>query len=83
MMVITLKHVGAVLMSILMQILKFFLRQFICASVGKQINFDSIKMHGTRVKTILKYTNSGKINVEKLCTGTMTSTERFEIWGDT
>ena len=29
------KHVGAVLMSILMQILKLFVRQFTCASVGK------------------------------------------------
>jgi hypothetical protein len=29
------KHVGAVLMSILMQILKSFLRQFTCASVGE------------------------------------------------
>jgi hypothetical protein len=29
------KHVGAVSMSILMQILKLFLRQFICASVGE------------------------------------------------
>jgi uncharacterized membrane protein YkvI len=29
------KHVGAVLMSILVQILKLFLRQFTCASVGK------------------------------------------------
>jgi hypothetical protein len=28
------KHVGAVLMSILMQILKLFLRQFNCVSVG-------------------------------------------------
>jgi hypothetical protein len=28
------KHVGAVLMSILMSILKLFLRQFTCASVG-------------------------------------------------
>jgi len=27
-----------------------FLRQFNCASVGKQINFDSIKMHGMFVK---------------------------------
>jgi len=59
---------------------KIFLRQFICASVGKQINFDSIKMHCTPVKTIPKYTNSGKINVEKLCTGTMTSPECFKIW---
>jgi hypothetical protein len=29
------KHVGAVLMPILMQILKLFLRQFTCASVGE------------------------------------------------
>jgi hypothetical protein len=29
------KHVGAVLMSILMQILKLFLRQFTCASLGE------------------------------------------------
>jgi hypothetical protein len=35
MMVIAPKHVGAVLMSILMYILKIFLRQFICASVGE------------------------------------------------
>jgi len=50
MMVITPKHVGAVLMSILTWILKLFLRQFNCASVGKQINFDSVKMHGMYVK---------------------------------
>jgi hypothetical protein len=31
----TMKHVGAVLMSILVQILKLFLRQFTCASVGE------------------------------------------------
>jgi hypothetical protein len=30
------KHVGAVFMSILMQILKLFLRQFTCASVGEK-----------------------------------------------
>jgi hypothetical protein len=30
------KRVGAVLMSILMQILKLFLRHFTCASVGEQ-----------------------------------------------
>jgi hypothetical protein len=35
MMVIEPKHVGAVLMSILMQILKLFLRQFTCAAVGE------------------------------------------------
>jgi hypothetical protein len=35
MMVIAPKHVGAVLMSILIQILKLFLRQFNCASVGE------------------------------------------------
>jgi hypothetical protein len=35
MMVIAPKHVGAVLMSILMSILKLFLRQFTCASVGE------------------------------------------------
>jgi hypothetical protein len=29
------KHVGAVLVSILMKILKLFLRQFTCASVGE------------------------------------------------
>jgi hypothetical protein len=29
------KHVGALLMLILMQILKLFLRQFTCASVGE------------------------------------------------
>ena len=29
------KHVGAVLMLLLMQILKFFLRQFTCASFGE------------------------------------------------
>jgi hypothetical protein len=34
MMVITMKYAGAVLMSILMPILKLFLRQFNCASVG-------------------------------------------------
>jgi len=31
-------------------ILNLFLRQFNCASVGKQTNFDSIKMHGMYVK---------------------------------
>jgi hypothetical protein len=35
MMVTALKHVGAVLMSILMYILKVILRQFTCASVGE------------------------------------------------
>jgi hypothetical protein len=35
MMVIAPKHLGAVLMPILMQILKLFLRQITCASVGK------------------------------------------------
>jgi hypothetical protein len=44
MMVITPKHVGAVLMSILTYIRKLFLRQFSCVSVGEQLNFDSIKM---------------------------------------
>jgi hypothetical protein len=33
--VIAPKHVAAVLMSILMRILKLFLRQFTCASVGE------------------------------------------------
>jgi hypothetical protein len=33
--VIAPKHVGAVLMSILTQILKLFLRQFNCVSVGE------------------------------------------------
>jgi hypothetical protein len=33
--VTTPKHVGAVLMSILMSILKLFLRQFTCASVDE------------------------------------------------
>jgi hypothetical protein len=42
------KHVRAVLMSILMQILKLFLRQFTCASVGEK-NFDNIKMQGMYV----------------------------------
>jgi hypothetical protein len=41
MMVIAPKHVGAVLMSILMYILKLFLRQFTCASVGGK-NFDPL-----------------------------------------
>jgi hypothetical protein len=35
MMVITTKHAGAVLISILIQILKLFLRKLNCASVGK------------------------------------------------
>jgi hypothetical protein len=35
MMVIAPKHVGAVLMSILMETLKVFLRQYTCASVGE------------------------------------------------
>jgi hypothetical protein len=39
------KHVGAVLMSILMWILNQFLRQFNCALVGKK-NLDNTKMHG-------------------------------------
>jgi hypothetical protein len=34
------KHVGAVLMSILMSILKLFLGQFTCASVGELKNLD-------------------------------------------
>jgi hypothetical protein len=34
-MVIAPKHLGAVLMSILMSILNLFLRQFACASVGE------------------------------------------------
>jgi len=29
--------------------MKLFLRRFNCASVGKQINFDCIKMHGVYV----------------------------------
>jgi len=34
-------------MSILMQILKLFLRQFTCASIcERKKNFDNIKMHG-------------------------------------
>jgi hypothetical protein len=48
MMVITPKHVGAVLMSIL----KLFLRQFNCASVGKQTNVYRINMHGMCVKML-------------------------------
>jgi hypothetical protein len=35
MMVIAPKHVGAVLMSISMVVLKLFLRQFTCAAVGE------------------------------------------------
>jgi hypothetical protein len=46
MMVITPKHVGGVLM----QILIFFLKKFSCASVGKYKNFDNIKMGGSTVK---------------------------------
>jgi len=38
-----------------MQILKLFLRQFNCASVGKQINFDSITMHSMYVKIYYFY----------------------------
>jgi hypothetical protein len=49
MMVITPKQVGAVLMSIL----KLFLGQFSCASVGKQTNFD-IK-HGVNYLTNFSY----------------------------
>ena len=45
MMVFTLKHVGAVLM----QILIILLKQFSCASVGEK-NVDNIKMHGTTIK---------------------------------
>jgi hypothetical protein len=44
------KRVGAVLMSILMSILKLFLRTFDCASVGGLKSFDINKMHGTYVK---------------------------------
>jgi hypothetical protein len=40
MMVITAKHVGAVLMPILMQIIKLVLKQFNCASVGGLKLFD-------------------------------------------
>jgi hypothetical protein len=36
------KHVGAILMSILMLILKLLLRQFTCTSVGEKNNFDKI-----------------------------------------
>jgi len=36
MMVITHKYIGAVLMLILMYMLNLFLRQFNCASIGKQ-----------------------------------------------
>jgi hypothetical protein len=37
------KHVGVLLMLILMYILKLFLRQFTCASVGElKKNFDSV-----------------------------------------
>jgi hypothetical protein len=54
MMVITPKHVGAVLK----YILNLFLRQFNCASVGKQTNkqtnFYSIKIRGIYVKIIIK-----------------------------
>jgi hypothetical protein len=35
--------------------LKLLLRQFSCASVGKQTNFDSIKMHGMCVKSNWTY----------------------------
>jgi hypothetical protein len=40
-MVITLKHVGALLVSILIWILKLFLRQFNCSLAGKQKNCDN------------------------------------------
>jgi hypothetical protein len=49
MMVITPKHVGDVLVSVLMWILKLFVRQFNCASVGLK-NIDIIKMHSTYVE---------------------------------
>jgi len=35
---------------------KIVLRQFNCASVGKQINFDRIKMHGIYIK-ITEFSN--------------------------
>jgi hypothetical protein len=64
MMVITPKHVGAVLMPVLMQILKLFLGQFNCTSVGKQINFDNnlhvsdgLSVHHQESKTV--HTASG------------------------
>jgi hypothetical protein len=49
-MVITPNHVRAVIMSSSMIILHLFLRQFSCTSVGKQINFDSIKINSMDVK---------------------------------
>jgi hypothetical protein len=52
MMVITPKHVGAVVMSILMRILELFLRRFNCASVGGEKNFYNIKMQGIYLKII-------------------------------
>ena len=64
MMVITPKHVGAVLMSILMWILKLFLGQLTCASVGEKKNFDNIKMHGMYVEKLqLIYTGCPRMNV--------------------
>ena len=66
-MVITPKHVGAVLMPILMRILELFLRQFNCASVGKRINFDSTNMHGNYVKiTRLKQSASDQCTTHTL-----------------
>jgi hypothetical protein len=64
MMVITPKHVGDVLMSILMGILKLFLRQFNCASVGKQKNFDNTetvqfyKTNSLHMQIHIHYTNT-------------------------
>ena len=46
MMVITPKHVG----DVLMQILILLLEQFYCASAGEKKNFDNIKMQDTTVK---------------------------------
>ena len=38
-----------------MQILKLFVRQFTCASVGGKKNFDNIKMHGMYVKNTVYF----------------------------
>jgi hypothetical protein len=44
MMVIAPKHVGAVLMSMFISILKLFLRQFTCASVGEYKTLGNVRV---------------------------------------
>jgi hypothetical protein len=52
-----------VIMSILMWILKLFLRQFISALVGEYKNFDNIKKHDTNVKIAAAQVNSNSSTI--------------------